>query len=591
MTLVLLGFLPQTCLADGKSVFDEHKSSVVIVYVYDKDGNQINQANGFIVRKDGVIVTNYHSISNATTIKIKVKDLLLEVKGLLYIDRTNDIVMLKTEDHDFPIIKIRDADIGPEGQKTYMVGSPRDEDKILLEGTLSRIKNISPEKKLLIITAPVTKNCTGSPVFNEHGEVIGIATFFIEEAQSFYFAMPVARIKNKLSLMKITPIHKAKLKASEETAGYWFNLAAAYESLGLFTDASGAYQKVIEIDPKDALAHNNLGVVYTHLDIYSFAIREHKEAIQLKPGYQEAYLHLGMAYAKSDKPQEAIEAFEKAISLKPDDARSHNNLAVTFFKSGKFKEAIESFKQAIRIRPDYPNAYYNMGSVYYKMNMKREAIDAFQESIRLNPGLARAHFELGVIYSVHDPKSALEEYEILKNLDPYAADLLHKIIELKGNIPPEILLSSEAATEEMKQAETTVTSLGKASSPVVPASQKEGLRSPAADASESERIPSDSIDGPENTSHEETPRQSKPILKKDMYSVQVNVFENKKNALSLVKHLRGKGYDTFLKTEYRVEQPIRYLVLVGRFAERAKADKHAKIIFKKENLKSIIFKH
>jgi len=143
----------------------------------------------------------------------------------------------------------------------------------------------------------------------------------------------------------------------------------------------------------------------------------------------------------------------------------------------------------------------------------------------------------------------------------------------------------------MEQADTTVTSPGEASSPAVPAPQKEGLRSPAADASESDLMPSDSIDGPENTSHKETPRQSKPILKKDMYSVQVNVFEDKKNALSLVKRLRGKGYDTFVKTEYRVEQPTRYLVLVGRFAERAKAVKQAQIILKKEKLKSIIFKH
>src|SRR3990172_2188802 len=116
ISLVLLSFLPETCLADGKSVFDENKSSVVLVYTYDKDGKQINLANGFIVRKDGVIVTNYHIISNATTIKIKAEGTMLDIKGLLYVDRKNDIAMLKTEDHDFPAIKIHDADIGPEGQ-------------------------------------------------------------------------------------------------------------------------------------------------------------------------------------------------------------------------------------------------------------------------------------------------------------------------------------------------------------------------------------------------------------------------------------------------------------------------------------------
>ena len=83
-----------------------------------------------------------------------------------------------------------------------MIGSPRGEDKILFDGTLSRIKDITPERKLLLITAPVTKGSSGSPVFNENGEVIGIATFFIEEAQPFYFAMPVSQIKKQAFAQK-----------------------------------------------------------------------------------------------------------------------------------------------------------------------------------------------------------------------------------------------------------------------------------------------------------------------------------------------------------------------------------------------------
>ncbi len=590
--LIGISFSPKTCFADGESMFAENKDSVVTVHAYDRHGNQINLANGFVIREDGVVATNYHSISTAAMIRVKLEDTVLDIKGLLYADIRNDIAILKTVDTALRAVKISGKDIGTEGQRVYMIGSAEGENKMLTDGTLSRIKHLSPEQKLLIITGPAAKNCSGSPVFNENGEVIGIATFFLKEAETFYFALPVTHIIEKLSLSEVTPLDKAHLKASGETAGYWVNLAAAYESLGLFTDASGAYQKAIELEPQDAQTHNNLGVVYTNLGIYSFAIREHKEAVHLKPDYQEAYLNLGMAYAKSNMPQEAIEAFKKAISLKPDDAISHNNLAVTLFKSGKFKEAAESFNQAVRIKPDYPNAYYNLGSVYYKMNMKREAIDAFQEAIRLKPDLAKAHFELGVIYSVHDTASALQEYEILKNLDPYAAHVLHKFIEKKGSISPEALGSYlEAAKEEMKRTETTVSSPGKDSSPVAPLPQKEDLRPHTADASGKGLISPDSIDGTGNTSDRKTLRQSAQILKKDTYSVQVNVFNNKENALSFMRRLRERGYDTFLKTEYRVNQKTRYLVLIGRFEERARAVQHAEIILKKENLKSIIFKH
>jgi len=158
-----------------------------------------------------VVVTNYHIISYAAGIKIKFEDTMLDVKGLLYIDRDNDIAMLKTEGNNLPAIKIRDADTGPAGQKIYLVGSPGGEDKIILDGTLSRIKYVTSEKQLLLITATVTKGCSGSPVFNEKGEVIGIATFFMDEAQPFYFAMPVSQIKAGFRLKRSLRLIKRNL--------------------------------------------------------------------------------------------------------------------------------------------------------------------------------------------------------------------------------------------------------------------------------------------------------------------------------------------------------------------------------------------
>jgi S1-C subfamily serine protease len=71
LALVLSGFSPKTCLADSRSIINENKSSVVVIYTYNKDGGQIAQANGFIAERDGVVVTNYHIISNADRIKVK----------------------------------------------------------------------------------------------------------------------------------------------------------------------------------------------------------------------------------------------------------------------------------------------------------------------------------------------------------------------------------------------------------------------------------------------------------------------------------------------------------------------------------------
>jgi len=192
---------------------------------------------------------------------------------------------------------------------------------------------------------------------------------------------------------------------------------------------------------------------------------------------------------------------------------------------------------------------------------------------------------------VNDTVSALEEYEILKKLDPYPADILHKIIETKGKIPSETLASyPEGVKEELKQTETALTAPQEFSPLAVPVPQKEVLRSQTADASVKKLISSDKIDKAANTSTQETPRHNEQILGKNIYTVQVSVFDNKKNAMSLTKRLSKKGYNAFLKTEYRVDQNTRYKVLVGKFSEKAMAEKQVGTIFKKEKLKSIIIK-
>jgi tetratricopeptide (TPR) repeat protein len=559
IAFILLSFFPETCLADGKRIFENNKSSVVILFSYDKEGHQIDQATGFIVRNDGVVLTNYHSIIRAAEIKIKADGRLMGVKGLLYIDRENDMALLKMEGKNLPAVKIRDTGIGLEGQRIYLVGFSEGENKIILDGTLSRIKDITPERKLLLMTVQVTKGSSGSPVFNEDGEVIGIATFFMEDTAPLYFALPVAFIKGKLPLKNIIPIASAKLTTFENTAEYWSYIGAVYDNLGKYPDAYGAYQKAVEINPEDATTHNSLGNVYANLGIDSYAISEHNEAIRLKPDYQEAFFNLGRAYFRSDMMQEATESFQKAIRLKPDDAKSFNYLGMALLKSGKLKEAMEFFKQAIHLKPDYADAYYNLGMAHYQMNMNGDALQALTRAIQMNLDFPKAHFLLGVIYNKqNDTASALKEYEILKKLGQSDALILKKIIEVRGNFGTETPGSATA----------------------VPAtSGEESLLSGTSSAPVKVPVASDKLHGPGNSGRHP---------QKDLYSVQVSVFNNKKNADSLTKRLKKKGYNVFLKKTDNAEQ---YRVLVGKFTDRDKAVKQARIILKKEKVKPVIFKH
>jgi len=61
--------------------------------------------------------------------------------------------------------------------------------------------------------------------------------------------------------------------------------------------------------------------------------------------------------------------------------------------------------------------------------MYREPMEAFNQAIRIKPDYAKAHYNLGIIYLVlNDRGSALEQYKILKTLDPEMANQLFNLI-------------------------------------------------------------------------------------------------------------------------------------------------------------------
>ncbi|CUU10338.1 Trypsin-like peptidase domain-containing protein [Candidatus Kryptobacter tengchongensis] len=155
---VLLLLFPSISFADADRIFKENSKAVVIVIAYDEKGNRISQGSGFIVREDGAIVTNYHVISNARNIKIKVGDKTVDVEGLIHIDKENDLVILKIKGENLPTVRLGDIEKASVGEKVYVISSPQGFENTISEGILSGIWEIvGTNKKILQITAPVSR--------------------------------------------------------------------------------------------------------------------------------------------------------------------------------------------------------------------------------------------------------------------------------------------------------------------------------------------------------------------------------------------------------------------------------------------------
>ncbi|MEK7450167.1 MAG: tetratricopeptide repeat-containing serine protease family protein [Planctomycetota bacterium] len=412
-------------------IYEQHHQAVVIIMTYDQDAKYIGKGSGFIVRSDGAIMTNLHVLNDAVSIKVKIaKDKYLEAEGILYSDAANDLVILKAKGENLPIVKLGDSDKIKLGENVYVVGSPGGlENSIITDGVIIGRQEMGWNQKGIQISTPVSHGSSGSPVFNEAGEVIGVVASIsmLTDLQSLNFAVPINIIKNKVSEKKITSMEKFAEDFSTSAYSRNFQGDYLYEN-GKYKEAIESYQEAIRIKPDYVQAHCNLGDAYKKSGEFPKAIESYKQAIRIKPDYVQAYYNLGNAYYESEDYPKAIESYKQSIRIKP-DADAHCNLGNTYYESGDYPKAIESYKQAIRIKPDYVQAYCNLGKAYYESGDYPKAIESFKQAIRLKPDLADAHYGLGVSYLlISNRNSALEEYKIIKELDKeLAEDLLAKI--------------------------------------------------------------------------------------------------------------------------------------------------------------------
>ena len=427
--LLVMILVPAVCFADAEKIFRENNKAVVVVVAYDAVGKAISQGSGFIVRRDGVIVTNYHVISNARSIKIKAGNKTFNVEGLINLDKENDIAILKINVTNLPIVKLGNLAKSSIGEKVYVIGSPKGLENTISDGILSGKREIAAHKVIIQITAPVSPGSSGGPLFNKNGEVIGVVTFLLKEAQNLNFAMPVDAIKNKITANKATAIKKSKIEDYEKTSVYWFYRGVAYDDAGKYKEAVESYKQAIRLKPDFAAAFLNIGFAYYKLGRYQEAVEADVEAIRIDPNFATAHYNLGNDYQKLGRYQEAVEAYGEAIRIDPNFSAAHYNMGVAYGMLGRYQEEVAALKQAIRIDPNFAMAYNNLGFAYYKLGRVEEQIDTYKQAIRIAPDYAIAHLNLGLIYlALGDRSAAIDEYKILKKLDETMAEKLFNLI-------------------------------------------------------------------------------------------------------------------------------------------------------------------
>jgi len=156
------------------------------------------QGSGFIIRNDGLILTNAHVVSGADTVTVKMKD-GRELQGkVLGADSLTDVAVVKVEASNLPTVRLGNADQVKPGEWAIAIGNPLGLENTVTVGIISATGRSSsdvrvPDKRVDFIQtdAAINPGNSGGPLLNQRGEVVGMNTAIIGGAQGLGFAIPI----------------------------------------------------------------------------------------------------------------------------------------------------------------------------------------------------------------------------------------------------------------------------------------------------------------------------------------------------------------------------------------------------------------
>ena len=186
------------------SIFEAIPFHVPIPY----KAKAISLGSGFIINKQGYILTNAHVIHNSTEIRVVLSGGKNEYPAkIIGIDPLTDIALLKIDpDIELTALPLGDSDMMQSGEMVFAVGNPLGFANSVSSGLISAKDRIIPMQKNQILDfiqtdSAINPGSSGGPLLNLYGEVIGINTAIITKAQLIGFAIPINTVKEVMPML------------------------------------------------------------------------------------------------------------------------------------------------------------------------------------------------------------------------------------------------------------------------------------------------------------------------------------------------------------------------------------------------------
>lgn len=154
------------------NVYEKISPAIVSVVAQLDDG--VSEGTGCIITTDGQILTGWHVVEGAKTIDITTSNgQTYKAKLVAKMKDKKDLAILKINTkEELPIVSFGDSEEVKVGQKVLSIGNPFGFSNTLTQGIISRIDYV---KNRFQTDAAINPGCSGGPILNSTGEVIGIS--------------------------------------------------------------------------------------------------------------------------------------------------------------------------------------------------------------------------------------------------------------------------------------------------------------------------------------------------------------------------------------------------------------------------------
>ncbi len=170
---------------------------------YHRKRQQQGMGSGFIIDKDGHILTNNHVVEKADKITVTLADKTEVEAKLIGTDPKSDVALIKIDvNHDLPVVELGDSEELEVGEWVIAIGNPFGLDQTVTVGVVSAKGRsqvgINEYENFIQTDAAINPGNSGGPLLNIHGQVVGINSALYSRTGGYMgigFAIPINMAK------------------------------------------------------------------------------------------------------------------------------------------------------------------------------------------------------------------------------------------------------------------------------------------------------------------------------------------------------------------------------------------------------------